>query len=418
MVLKCSWMTRRLKRFQRDARGTVIILFAMTAPVLVAAMSAGLNFAQYTNAQLSLQAALDAATLAAADQLSEGERDNTNVQKIGRDTFESGIEDFVSYFQEPPQVNFDIDREKNIVQGDATGNIKYVMQVFKDTLSSDVKANSEATFGKISVELAMTLDVTGSMSGSRIRDLKNAATEVIEILVDENYTGPTEEGVRVGLVPYSAAVNTGDFTSTVTGTPSPSSNCVVERAGVEEYNDTSPVDAPIPQHPWAYCPTSEIVPLTRDRAKLIQEIQNLRTGGCTAGHIGIAWTYYMLSPNWNSIWPGDTPIKPYNFPETMKVAIIMTDGAFNTYYNGLSNPVCTSSARTRSERTSRELCDEMRQDGILVYSVAFRAPRSAERLLRDCAGTAGRYFETDSGAELTSAFTAIASEVSNLRLSR
>jgi hypothetical protein len=58
----------------------------------------------------------------------------------------------------------------------------------------------------------------------------------------------------------------------------------------------------------------------------------------------------------------------------------------------------------------------MREEGILVYAVAFEAPFSAKKTLEDCAGDATRFFDAGDGEELKAAYAAIASQLSNLAL--
>ena len=46
---------------------------------------------------------------------------------------------------------------------------------------------------------------------------------------------------------------------------------------------------------------NSIQPLTNDTAMLKRRIDKLQTGGSTAGHLGTAWAWYLLSPNWNTV---------------------------------------------------------------------------------------------------------------------
>src|SRR3546814_14572183 len=60
-------------------------------------------------------------------------------------------------------------------------------------------------------------------------------------------------------------------------------------------------------------------------------------GGSTAGHIGVAWGWYLVSPNFGYLWPFESQPMEYNQihlgQKVMKVVIIMTDGDFNTIYH-------------------------------------------------------------------------------------
>ena len=117
----------------------------------------------------------------------------------------------------------------------------------------------------------------------------------------------------------------------------------------------------------------------------------------------------MLSPDWAPVWPTGSDPVGHDEPDHVKVMVLMTDGQFNQAYQyGIGN----------SNTQARNLCAAAKQDGIIIYSVAFRAPWSARNLLRQCATTSqNHYFETSTGGALRDAFEAIAIEIRNLRLS-
>ena len=97
----------------------------------------------------------------------------------------------------------------------------------------------------------------------------------------------------------------------------------------------------------------------------------------------------------------------------------MTDGEFNTFYNGGH----TKGQRAKySKYYSEQLCKDMKSKGILVYSVAFAAPDNAKKTLSDCATPNSKdiryYFEANNAEELRTAFAKIATDVNKLRLSK
>ncbi|MEM9205426.1 MAG: pilus assembly protein TadG-related protein [Pseudomonadota bacterium] len=405
------------RRFKRDTRGATIILFALTLPISVALVGTAVHFARTNNAEIVLQASADTAALAAAKELFKGDLSDAEVIAYATRVFNENAVNEDALMEGAANVVFTIDRDEEIVTARARGTVKHLTPIFSQLDETTVPVVSQASFAIINVELSMALDVTGSMGGSKLDDLKDAATSIVDQLTDLNRRNMGQrEGVRIALSPYAAAVNAGGLTSTVTGIPAGDlvSNCVTDRSNPR---DTPPRRDPIPQDLRANCPTSEIVPLTKNANRLNNEIRSFRAAGCTAGHIGIEWAYYTLSPNWTGVFGGESRPLPYNVDETLKVAIIMTDGEFNTAYAGVAgDPTCSGVGRNRSEARARDLCGDMRRNDIRVYSVAFQAPTSAERLLRDCAGEDARYFEADTGNELKDAFEAIAAEVMNLRL--
>ena len=85
----------------------------------------------------------------------------------------------------------------------------------------------------------------------------------------------------------------------------------------------------------------------------------------------------------------------------------MTDGSFNTTYDD---------EQGNSVNQSKVLCQEMRDTGVIVYSVAFKAPPAGKSVLQNCASSEDHYFEPESGDELIAVYEQIATTLTNLRL--
>ena len=49
-----------------------------------------------------------------------------------------------------------------------------------------------------------------------------------------------------------------------------------------------------------------IMPMTQGQNGAEGPHRQVQTGGSTAGHLGTAWAWYLLSPNWNSVFSGTT----------------------------------------------------------------------------------------------------------------
>src|SRR5690606_15532509 len=202
--------------------------------------------------------------------------------------------------------------------------------------SMTIVASSEVVVESKNVEVALVLDVTGSMAGSRIADLREAANELVDIVV-QDLQEPFYS--KVALVPYSMGVNVGPYAAQVRGSytsgtctspgceyyrferasdkktvPSPGhriSTCVSERSGPQAYTDAPPSVARVGRSyppPGSYnpCLPNTIIPLTSDRGVLHSNINALQAVGSTAGQIGVAWGWYMLSPNFGYLWPSES----------------------------------------------------------------------------------------------------------------
>ena len=212
--------------------------------------------------------------------------------------------------------------------------------------------------------------------------------------------------------------------------PSP---CLVERYGDEAYTDASPATSPLSINYTSNgtCTrTNYITPLTSNKDRLTTQIANMQVGGNTAGQLGIAWAWYMLSPNFANIWDSEDENVPldYEAPELAKVAILMTDGEFNTQTcNGIFSAADCSADNpsdvpgpSASFRQARKICDAMKEQDIIIYTVGLELNTSqySDDFLLACATSPDHAFLADNTAELENAFKDIAISISRLRISK
>ena len=211
------------------------------------------------------------------------------------------------------------------------------------------------------------------------------------------------------------------------------SSCVTERTGSEAYTDAAPTgSARVGRHypdMNGSCLGSTIQPLSSSISGIKTNIDALAVSGSTAGQIGIGWGWYMVAPNFGSLWPSSAAAA-YNTAETLKAVIIMTDGEFNApYCSGVTargyNAASSASNNCDPDNgepygQSRALCDAMKVKGIVVYTVGFQitAGGGAENLLQYCASTPSGFYNAGSGTELSAAFNAIGRDITKLRISR
>ncbi len=425
----------RLRLFAENERGAVAAIFGLSLMTLSLAVGVAVDTSRAINAQARVQNVLDSASLAAARKLTV-EEDNVDGVRDATLNFLAANEyqfDLWGTVISNPQVTIDKPKSQVTVTADVqiktiAGALSGLMPYFSFT------PTSTSSFEVKRIELAMVLDVTGSMLWSgpdgkaKLDGLKEAAEDIIKVM--SNVT--TAPGlIRVGLVPYSAAVNAGPYHSAVT-TGLSTDTCVVERDGSDAYTDAAAGvssyvgTADAATFPYYSCPGPEVVPLTDvadtgKRNELIDRVRALTATGATAGHIGAAWGWYMLSPNWTGLWPSASDPRPYGNTVT-KAVLLMTDGDFNVAYaNGggnLPGPGNTDILTAGSSPSqAKQLCDNMKAEGVVIYSVAFMAPANAEALLKDCSGIAN-FYDAASSAELKSAFRAIADKLTSLRLSQ
>ncbi|WP_206992719.1 MULTISPECIES: TadE/TadG family type IV pilus assembly protein [unclassified Hyphomonas] len=211
-------------------------------------------------------------------------------------------------------------------------------------------------------------------------------------------------------------------TRTVTETKTINNTCVKERVGDEQFTDEDPGPFQWIEAAEAYgsvnwrgdvswytesCNPIGPLPMTSNRDKLFDYIDGLNASGGTAGHLGIAWGWYLIAPDWDVVWPAGSDPYPYDEPDSAKAMIIMTDGEFNQEYD-TSNGDSFDQAET--------MCDAIKDQGIKVYTVAFQAPPSGQAILNYCASGDDFAFTPESSEELTEAYTKIAQSISDLRI--
>lgn len=137
-------------------------------------------------------------------------------------------------------------------------------------------------------------------------------------------------------------------------------------------------------------------------------IDGMVASGGTAGHLGIAWGRYLMSPDWADGFETDHKPLAWDEPDSSKIMILMTDGEFNSTYHG---NLGTSYSQAQAH------CDDAKNnDNVLIYTIAFNAPQAGQDILNYCSSGSDFRFDANNGQELLDAYTAIAASISDLRL--
>ena len=226
----------------------------------------------------------------------------------------------------------------------------------------------------------------------------------------------------------------------------PKSNCVSERAGAQAYTDAAPavgqwIGRNYPDSNNS-CLGSQISPLSSDIDSLKSKINGYTATGSTAGQIGIAWGWYMVSPSFGSLW-GSADSRPadYEPSKTLKAVVLMTDGDFNTPYcqGVISRDAPSNGSAGRAEfqincsdngspfAQSVAMCDAMKRENVVVYTVGFglgtnrggAGVDTAIEVMEACATSKDKhFFQANSGTDLKEAFKAIGRDITRLRIAR
>lgn len=433
-------------RFLRDRHGNFGMMTVICAPMLVLGAGYAVNLGQVSLTRSNLLAALDSAVTSTARDLTTG--------VISVEEAPAVVEAFLianglrAYAREGNLHLYalEIDRVAGTVRAQASVELDVAFALFGAANRQKVIAESAALYSDKKIEIAMMLDVTGSMGGQRIIDLKKAATAAVETMLRNNKAG--RERVRIALVPYADSVNVGVLSHTVhieTDVPAnrkahvepPSlplaqrvakttgNFCATEREGSAQFTDDGPDHRMVNQdYRLKFCPPVPLTPLTHDETRLKASIASLNSysSGFTGGPVGIQWTWYLLSSTWAQVLAPAHQPRVFDPKEVSKYAILMTDGEFNVAFAGVQPPADYKSQQSRSRTHAERLCDEMKAKNIEIFTIGFRLNATAKQVMRYCAstptGATQYYHEASTGEELNAAFQAIARNIERLALTK
>ena len=533
-------LCRRAPDFVRAERGTVLVWAAIMMVPLLGFMGLGVDTARAYLLKARMGQALDSAVLAAA----RSNADQNASEQRGKTVFKANLPaGFMGATLNGP--TFEFNNTDHTVKATASASLPTYFMHLVGFTTFHVNASNEAKRNANSLEISLVLDITGSMSGSKIADLKTAAKDLVDTVV---WDDQSEYYSKVAIVPYSNAVNVGAYAGQIRGgvaapkaitgatkanpvvitsnnhgfnngdkvfitgvkgmtqinndadnsptaTTNPQywvvanktantfqlkrsdgssangknwssyssagaiycmtagceyyqftsasntsrvfqiSSCVSERTGAQAYTDAAPSTAFLGRVYDADsnpCPSAAILPLTPDKTTLKNKIDSLTVAGSTAGHLGTAWGHFMISPNFGYLWPNGSAPAAYGAQELIKIAVIMTDGEFNTSYcNGViskdagsgsgssSDHINCNATNGSSSSQALKYCQAMKDKGIIVFTVGFDLDtQAAKDLLKQCATSETYAYLASNGAALKEAFRSIAINISRLRLSR
>ncbi|WP_417772351.1 pilus assembly protein TadG-related protein [Stappia sp.] len=197
-----SGIRARLAGFVRDRRGNIVIPFAIAAGLMIMIVGAGVDFSRGYTVKIGLQQAVDATALA-ANYDSNGLSD----AKI-RERAEAY---FNSIYKDPDGIAPEllVSVEKGTVSVTAKTSVPTKFGGLLGLSALDVEVNSQTVVGKAVFDVAMVLDNSGSMRGSKMSTLKSAATDLTKTLFAINEESDRKDRVKIGLVPFTSFVNIG-----------------------------------------------------------------------------------------------------------------------------------------------------------------------------------------------------------------
>jgi len=386
-----------VKNYLKDTAGNMAMTFAISAMFILAGVGAAIDFSTVSSKRVSYQNLADIAVLAAAKS---GETDQDDLQDIAQDVVDAN--------------NFSGEALTVSVVLTASGQVQVNVSGAQDTMLMGMFGNSQIDVNVMAasplttsapLHIALVLDVTGSMSGSKLSTLKTASTDLVDTL-----RGFDNGALKMSVVPFAQYVNIGLSHSAEPWLDLPFNwqGCVGSRL-TPGHEQVAFSGVQMPGLDSITC-SSEIRPLTSNLNNVKSTISGLNAGGWTYIPAGLIWGWRTLDIN--------APLTQANIAfasNTENVLILMTDGANTRSKSALTHDgVDTADANT----VTANLCTNVKADNIKIYSIAYDVTDPTTiALMSNCATQPTMFYDASNSAALKQAFEDIGASLLELRLS-
>jgi len=191
----------RLRTFGGDRRGAIAVQAALVGMPMVLLTMGAVDIANGSAAKTRLQDALDAAALTAARS---AQFTDTGLQTIGSQALAANM---VGSQATVTSSSFKGEGNKVI----ASARAKVTPLVAGIWMQGDiiVGATADVTRSVDKIELALVLDTTGSMKGSKLTNLKTASKNLIDTLSAAAERSVETDPVKIAIAPFSMTVKVG-----------------------------------------------------------------------------------------------------------------------------------------------------------------------------------------------------------------
>ena len=202
----------RLASFAQDSAGDVAVIFGLMAMAMFMLIGAAVDLGRWLNARDQTIAAIDSAVLAAGRALQTNGGNRTDAINTAKIYYKEAVSNRLVVKND--NISFKVIDDGSAVQ--ATGNAEINTPFMRlaginelPLLKLSGSEHSKSVLGiggnaQLNLEISMMLDVSGSMgSGSKLDDMKAAATDLVDIVVWQNQSKYTS---KVAIVPFSGDV--------------------------------------------------------------------------------------------------------------------------------------------------------------------------------------------------------------------
>lgn len=189
-----------MQEYRKNIIGSIAILFGFLVPILMVAIGIAIDLGQSYQMKERLCGALDASVLSGVATYEDPDAIETRFNEFLAQNFpDSAVGEII-------EIESSIGDDEITVDAIARYPTTFMGIVGKSSV--DVACQTKIHRAVMGLEVALVLDVTGSMAGSKISSLRDA-TEAFITTMESKTENP--ESVKIGMVPYTVAVNVGSI---------------------------------------------------------------------------------------------------------------------------------------------------------------------------------------------------------------
>ncbi|WP_306252672.1 TadE/TadG family type IV pilus assembly protein [Parvularcula sp. IMCC14364] len=454
-----KYMKKGLRRFLKETGGNVAMMTALVAGPLTLTLGGAVDLMRFAAAKAELRGAVDAGLLAAAHL-----DNDTNVETEIQRYLQSNLD---HRFMDYRNVNVTVTEERRLngkfvdINADITIDTFFLGMMGKDSVTVSVTSSGEQTY--TAVEVALVVDISSSMNGSRLVNLRTAMDTFIETVLKEEVADITS----ISIIPFGGHVNVGDDYKHFANLDNEDDNDDTDHSDGHKYNgcfELLPEDysdntfelhdgewRDITPHFWKYvnfnpwCPSgnNEAIFLSNNPDELKDLVEAFTLSDGTGMDIGAAWGLKALSPKMRGVLKGDfEDVRPTDYnSDTIKALVMMTDGGITPQFR----PTQSGCIRARDNNLAHndhkecqeflfedetyrhtksvavdyfeDVCAEAVENNILVFTIGFEisAGSNQDIYLRGCPQNESQYYFVES-TDIEAAFSSIAASINGIRL--
>lgn len=448
-----------ISRLARDEHGNIAVIFAIALVPILSFVGAAIDYSRASRARTAMQSALDSAALMVAKNLSDG---TINADQVAT----AGAAYFAALYTQTDSQNVKASATYTANTGGkgstvamvASGEIKSQFMQIAGFPTLGFNVASTSTWGNNLLRITLVLDNTGSMSGTKISNLKSASKNLVDKL---GALAKTPGDVMFSVVPFASAVNVGTdkagaswlrwdiwdpqsqdaagnsycssgrsswYTMAMckghgyswshsVGSPSTSkwNGCVTDRDQNYDVSDAAPsaLTTKFVADQDPYCPT-KMLSLTSNFSDVKNTIDAMSASGGTNQTLGLLWGWLSLLQQ----APLNAPAEDVN-NVYQHVIILFTDGQ-NTVnrWNGDGTMNSSPTERGKIDARMETLCTAVKAKNTTIYTVQLDDGTGVSPVLPKCASSSSNFFMLSKPSEINTAFSQIGTSISKLRVSR